>query len=41
LSLSEISEILGYSELSAFSRSFKRWHGVTAQAVRRSSEVAK
>lgn len=35
LSLAEISEILGYSELSAFSRSFKRWHGQPASAVRR------
>ncbi|MBD2860144.1 AraC family transcriptional regulator ligand-binding domain-containing protein [Spongiibacter sp. KMU-158] len=35
LSLAEISEILGYSELSAFSRSFRRWHGQPASAVRR------
>ena len=35
LSLVEISEILGYSELSAFSRSFKRWHGQPASAIRR------
>ena len=35
LSLAEISEILGYSELSAFSRSFKRWHGQAASQVRR------
>lgn len=34
LSLAEISEILGYSELSAFSRSFRRWHGQPANAVR-------
>lgn len=34
-SLAEISEILGYSELSAFSRSFKRWHGQPANEVRR------
>lgn len=34
LSFEEISEILGYSELSAFSRSFKRWHGQPASAVR-------
>lgn len=35
LSLSEISEILGYAELSNFSRSFRRWHGQPASAVRR------
>jgi AraC-like DNA-binding protein len=35
LSLSEIAAILGYSELSAFSRSFRRWHGVAAISVRR------
>lgn len=34
LGLEEISEILGYSELSAFSRSFKRWHGQPASTVR-------
>ncbi len=37
LSLVEISEILGYSELSAFSRSFKRWHGQPASTIRRQS----
>lgn len=37
LSLSEIAEILGYSELSAFSRSFRRWHGISAQSVRHES----
>ena len=26
-SLSEIAQLLGYSDLSAFSRSYKRWHG--------------
>lgn len=34
LSLSEIAEILGYAELSNFSRSFRRWHGQTATALR-------
>ncbi|MGH8597270.1 MAG: helix-turn-helix transcriptional regulator, partial [Gammaproteobacteria bacterium] len=34
LGLSEIAEILGYSELSAFSRSFRRWHGGAARALR-------
>lgn len=36
LCLAEISEILGYSELSAFSRSFRRWHGQPASEIRRS-----
>lgn len=40
LSLAEISEILGYSELSAFSRSFRRWHGEPASAVRRGRLLA-
>ncbi|MCC2656410.1 MAG: AraC family transcriptional regulator [Panacagrimonas sp.] len=35
LGLGEIAEILGYSEPSAFSRSFRRWHGRPASAVRR------
>ncbi len=34
LGLGEIAEILGYSELSAFSRSFRRWHGRAARSVR-------
>ncbi|AXQ29723.1 AraC family transcriptional regulator [Solimonas sp. K1W22B-7] len=34
LSLSEIAEILGYAELSTFSRSFRRWHGQTATTLR-------
>jgi AraC-like DNA-binding protein len=34
LSLAEIAEILGYSELSAFSRSFRRWHGQAARSIR-------
>lgn len=34
LGLGEIAEILGYSELSAFSRSFRRWHGRPARSVR-------
>lgn len=39
LGLGEIAEILGYSELSAFSRSFRRWHGRPAQSVRRESQT--
>lgn len=35
LSLSAIAEILGYAELSTFSRSFRRWHGRPATAFRR------
>lgn len=34
LPFGEIAEILGYSELSAFTRAFKRWHGYTAMAMR-------
>ena len=34
LSMAEIAEILGYSELSAFSRSFRRWHGQAARGLR-------
>lgn len=34
LSLTQIAEMLGYSELSAFSRSFRRWHGVSARSLR-------
>lgn len=37
LGLAEIAEILGYSELSAFSRSFRRWHGRPARSVREES----
>jgi AraC-like DNA-binding protein len=39
LDLAEIAEILGYSELSAFSRSFRRWHGRTARSVRREASA--
>ncbi|HEX5805617.1 MAG TPA: AraC family transcriptional regulator [Macromonas sp.] len=34
LGMAEIAEILGYSELSALSRSFRRWHGQSARSVR-------
>lgn len=34
LSLSEISYLLGFSELSGFSRAFKRWNGHSPSAVR-------
>lgn len=37
LSLTQIAEMLGYSELSAFSRSFRRWHGVSARSLRASA----
>jgi AraC-like DNA-binding protein len=33
--LTTIALILGYSELSAFSRAFKRWHGKSPRALRR------
>ncbi|MES0873882.1 AraC family transcriptional regulator [Sinimarinibacterium thermocellulolyticum] len=35
LSLSEIADILGYTSLSSFSHSFRRWHGQPASALRR------
>jgi AraC-like DNA-binding protein len=34
VTLSEMSDILGYSELSAFSRAFRRWFGVSPQHFR-------
>tara|TARA_B100000446_G_scaffold33953_6_gene29503 strand:- start:2041 stop:3033 length:993 start_codon:yes stop_codon:yes gene_type:complete len=34
-SLAEIAAMIGYSQLSAFSRSFKRWHGVSPQSWRK------
>jgi AraC-like DNA-binding protein len=33
--LTEIAFLLGYSELSAFNRAFKRWTGSTPSAYRR------
>jgi AraC-like DNA-binding protein len=33
--LTTIALMLGYSELSAFSRAFKRWHGQSPGALRR------
>lgn len=35
MSLSQIAEVPGYSEPSAFSRAFQRWHGTAATRVRR------
>jgi AraC-like DNA-binding protein len=34
LGIGQIAEVLGYADLSAFSRSFRRWHGQSARAVR-------
>lgn len=36
MSLTQIAGMLGYSELSAFSRSFRRWHGVPPRSLRSS-----
>jgi len=36
LSLTQLAAILGYSELSAFSRAFNRWHGQSPQEWQRS-----
>jgi AraC-like DNA-binding protein len=38
LSLTQLATILGYSELSAFSRAFQRWHGQSPQQWRRSQD---
>lgn len=40
VSLAEIADILGFSELSAFSRAFKRRHGVSPRAARLEGTVA-
>lgn len=39
ISLTEISFLLGYSHLSAFGRSFKRWTGSTPQKIRAQSSA--
>lgn len=35
ISLTQVAELLGYTQLSAFSRAFSRWHGISAQQCRR------
>jgi AraC-like DNA-binding protein len=35
LTLNEITSLLGFSEISSFSRSFKRWTGMAPTAYRR------
>lgn len=39
LSLTQIAEILGYSELSAFDRAFRHWHGRSPTALRRETTI--
>jgi AraC-like DNA-binding protein len=39
-SLAEVAFSLGFSELSAFSRAFKRWHGRAPSEVRRSASLS-
>jgi AraC-like DNA-binding protein len=39
LSLTEIGSLLGYAELSTFSRAFRRWVGCSPQAFRRQGQV--
>ena len=41
LSLTETAFLLGYSELSAFSRAFRRWTGVSALEFRRRTAANK
>ena len=41
LSLAEIALLLGYSEQSAFTRSFKRWTGLTPRAFRAQAKQAR
>jgi AraC-like DNA-binding protein len=38
LSLTEIGSLLGYAELSTFSRAFRRWSGCSPQAFRRNAQ---
>jgi AraC-like DNA-binding protein len=38
--LTEIAHCLGYSELSAFSRAFRAWTGMSPQRYRRSGGAA-
>lgn len=40
LSLTQLAAILGYSELSAFSRAFQRWHGQSPQEWQRTRNSA-
>lgn len=35
LSAAEIADILGYADLTSFSRSFRRWHGCTSRSQRK------
>ena len=37
LSISHISDLLGYSEISAFSRAFRRWHGAAPENYRKTN----
>jgi AraC-like DNA-binding protein len=39
LQLSQLAAILGYSELSAFSRVFRRWHGRSPQQWQRAKRA--
>ncbi|WP_369692049.1 helix-turn-helix domain-containing protein [Caulobacter segnis] len=38
--MSQIAEILGYSELSAFDRAFRRWYDRPPSAIRRQAAAA-
>jgi AraC-like DNA-binding protein len=38
LSIGTISDLLGYSEISAFSRAFRRWHGTAPDHIRKQNQ---
>ncbi|WP_196491498.1 AraC family transcriptional regulator [Burkholderia diffusa] len=39
LSQGEVAEILGFSDVTAFCRAFRRWHGITAGKIDRNSRI--
>lgn len=41
LSIGDVSDLLGYSEISAFSRAFRRWHGTAPEHFRKVQKAAR
>ncbi|MBL6752385.1 MAG: helix-turn-helix transcriptional regulator, partial [Nevskia sp.] len=39
MSATQIADILGYADLSSFSRSYRRWHGRSSRAQRKSGDT--